>query len=224
MNASAMRIRGFLRKEALQTARDPSSIALALLMPVVLILLFGYGVSLDARDVPLAVVLEDGGPVGRELFARLQGSDYFELEQATSFAAAEERLRAHAVEGIVRVPANVERGLAGGGAEVQLVLRGVDSNRARLIDGYFQGVVGKWIAARAARGEPAPAPVAVANAHVWCNAAGRSTDFLVPGLVALVMTLTGVLPSKVAVKKAVAVTKAVKGVKQVDDSGLKSQG
>jgi len=205
VKASAMRLRGFLRKESLQIARDPSSIALALLMPVVLILLFGFGVSLDARDVPIAVVLDDGGPIGRELFARLQGSNAFEPESSPSFAAAEERLRAHEVEGIVRVPPNLERrladGSANGGAEVQLVLRGVDSNRARLIDGYFQGVVGTWIAARSARGEPAPAPIAVANPHVWFNAAGRSTDFLVPGLVALVMTLTGVLLTALVVAR-----------------------
>jgi len=64
--ASLRRQVAFFRKERLQIRRDPSSIALALVMPVVLILLFGYGVSLDAENVPVAVVLDDAGPAGRE--------------------------------------------------------------------------------------------------------------------------------------------------------------
>ena len=57
-----MRMRGFLRKEVLQIYRDPSSIALAIILPMVLLFIFGYGVSLDAEDVPLAVVLDDPAP------------------------------------------------------------------------------------------------------------------------------------------------------------------
>jgi ABC-2 type transport system permease protein len=197
-----MRLRGFLRKEVLQILRDPSSIALALVMPVVLILLFGYGVSLDAGDVPVAVVLDDGGSAGRELYARLEGSVYFRPTRAASFAEAEELMRAHAVEAVVRVPPNVQSALGtSGDARVQLVLNGVDSNRARLVDGYFQGIVGTWAAARAARGEPGFAPDVAVVPRVWFNPAGRSTDFLVPGLVALVMTLTGVLLTALVVAR-----------------------
>src|SRR5690606_2422557 len=75
--AARMRLLGFMRKEMLQIVRDPSSIALALVMPVVLILLFGYGVSLDAEEVPIAIVLEDRGPAGRDLFRRFDGSQSF---------------------------------------------------------------------------------------------------------------------------------------------------
>jgi len=58
-----MRMRGILRKEALQILRDPSSIALAIVLPLVLLFIFGYGVTLDAENVPIAVVLDDNGPV-----------------------------------------------------------------------------------------------------------------------------------------------------------------
>lgn len=202
MRRSAMRLRGFLRKEVLQTLRDPSSIALALVMPVVLILLFGYGVSLDAQDVPLAVVLEDGGPAGRELYARLEGSRTFLPVRAASQREAEELMRTHAVDGIVRVPHGFGGALGtGGGAPVQLVLRGVDSNRARLVEGYFRGIVAAWGDVRRARGEPAARSAVELSPHVWFNPAGRSTDFLVPGLVALVMTLTGVLLTALVVAR-----------------------
>jgi ABC-2 type transport system permease protein len=196
-----MRLLGFLRKEQLQIRRDPSSIALALVMPVVLILLFGYGVSLDAENVPLAVVLDVPGAGARALLARLQGSPHFAPTPMRSLAAAERAMADHAVEGIVRVAANFEKRLAAGGAPAQLILRGIDSNRARLVAGYFDGVVALWSAQRHLRGEPAAAPAVVVEPRVWFNADSRSTNFLVPGLVALVMTLTGVLLTALVVAR-----------------------
>ena len=62
--ARMRRIRSLIRKEALQIIRDPSSIAIGIVLPVVLILLFGYGLSLDVNNVPVAVVLEDSSPAG----------------------------------------------------------------------------------------------------------------------------------------------------------------
>lgn len=200
--AAAVRWFGFLRKEALQIRRDPSSIALALVMPVVLTLLFGYGVSLDAENVPVAVVLEDGGASGRELFARLDGSRYFQPVRASSLQEAEVLMREHRVEGVVRVDSDFESELlAGRRAPVQLLLNGVDSNRARLVEGYFDGVVGAWAAVRRSRGEGAAVPAVLVDPRTWFNPALRSTDYLVPGLVALVMTLTGTLLTALVVAR-----------------------
>lgn len=202
MSPGARRLWGFLRKELLQIGRDPSSIGLALVMPVVLILLFGYGVSLDAEHVPVAVVLDDRGALGRDLFARLVGSRHFAPVRALSAADAVARMDAHEVDAIVRTAPDLERRLRGGReAPVQLVLRGVDSNRARLVSGYFDGVVGTWLAGRAARGEPAPPPAVAVAQRTWFNPSLRSTNFLVPGLVALVMTLTGVLLTALVVAR-----------------------
>lgn len=202
MKASARRLSGFLRKEVLQILRDPSSITLALVMPVVLILLFGYGVSLDAENIPVAVVLDDDGPAGRDLMARLSGSRYFVPRRAASLPAAERLLTHHEVEAIVRVNDDFQSRLdATSTAPVQLVLRGVDSNRARLVSGYFDAVVATWSAEHRARGERAAVPAVVANPRVWFNPSQRSTDFLVPGLVALVMTLTGVLLTALVVAR-----------------------
>jgi len=202
VSTSAMRLRGFLRKEILQILRDPSSIALALVMPVLLILLFGYGVSLDAEDVPVAVVLDDHGEASRDLAARLEGSRYFVPMRVRSLHAATELMRNNAVEGILHLGADFQHRLdATGRAPVQIVLRGDDSNRARLVGGYIQGVVATWAATRRARGQPATVPAAIVSPRVWFNAASRSTNFLVPGLVALVMTLTGVLLTALVVAR-----------------------
>lgn len=200
--AARRRLTGFLRKELLQIARDPSSIALALVMPVVLILLFGYGVSLDAENVPVALVLDDAGPAGRDFQARLEGSRYFAPRRVASQAEAEALMAAHEVEAIVRFGPGFEAQIAGpGAAPVQLVLRGVDSNRARLISSYVDGLAGNWSRSRRERGEAAAEPAVEVAARTWFNPSLRSTDFLVPGLVALVMTLTGTLLTALVVAR-----------------------
>lgn len=202
MSPAAMRLRGFLRKELLQILRDPSSIALSLVMPVVLVLLFGYGVSLDAVDVPIAVLLDDPGAAGRELEARLAGSTHFAPVRARSLHEAERMLRDHEVEAVLRVGPNLQSTLASTGrAPVQLLSNGLDSNRARLIADYVDGAVGVWAAVRRARGEAADAAPVTIEPHVWFNPESRSTNFLVPGLVALVMTLTGVLLTALVVAR-----------------------
>ncbi|MCA8951054.1 MAG: ABC transporter permease [Planctomycetes bacterium] len=196
------RLLAFLFKELLQIRRDPSSIGLALVMPVVLILLFGYGVSLDAEHVPVAVVLDDSGPAARDLWARLQGSRYFAPVRAASDHDARELMAEHAVDAIVRVDSGTEERLASGEtAPVQVVLRGVDSNRARLVSGYLEGVVAIWTRSRLTRGMAATPPRVEVASRTWFNPSLRSTNFLVPGLVALVMTLTGTLLTALVVAR-----------------------
>ncbi len=193
MSRSLLRLRGLLRKEALQIRRDPSSILLALVMPVVLLFLFGYGVSLDAENIPLAIVLQDDSQTGRDLASRFQLSRYFRVSRVTSLAEADELMRRHVVDGIVHLDSDFSGRLAQGNAPVQLLLSGVDSNRARLIQGYVQGVVGSWATQRADRGEPVARSRIQVRQRVWFNEAVRSTNFLVPGLLTLIMTLIGVL-------------------------------
>ena len=194
VGGTSMRLRGFLRKEVIQIRRDPSSILLAIVMPVVLLLLFGYGVSLDPRDVPLALVLEERGDAPRDLAARFDGSPYFDARRSGSMAAAERALRAGRVDGIVRVRDDIaERLAAGRRAPVQLIVSGVDANRARLIEGYVRGAVGGWLDVRRARGERPAAAGAVLADRIWFNPTSESRHFLVPGLLTLIMTLIGTL-------------------------------
>jgi ABC-2 type transport system permease protein len=189
-----MRLRGFLKKEILQIRRDPSSLLLGIVMPVVLLFIFGYGVSLDPEDVPVAVVLEDRGPEARDLAARFILSDYFRPVFPATMQQATEMVRRQETEVIVRVRDDFSGRLARDGiAPVQLVVNGVDANRARLIQGYVRGALATWRDARIARGEPAAEPAVAVRERIWFNQDADSTRFLVPGLLTLVMTLTGTL-------------------------------
>lgn len=197
-----MRLAGFLRKEALQIRRDPSSIALALVMPIVLLFLFGYGVSLDAENVPVAIVMEHPSPQAREVAARLELSPNFAPEVTTSMEEARHWLEIRRVDAILRMRADFSADPgAGGNAAVQVILHGTDANRARLIQGYLRGVLQKWIEVRRARGEPAAVlPVEIAS-RIWFNEGASSRNFLVPGLITLIMTLIGTLLTALVVAR-----------------------
>jgi pyoluteorin transport system permease protein len=180
-------------KEARQIVRDPSSIAIGIVLPVVLILLFGYGLSLDVTEVPVAVVLEDASPSATELAASFQLSHYFDVQLMASMARAEQLMLGRKVDGIIRIRPDFSRTLSLGNADVQLLVHGVDANHARIVQSYAQGAIGQWLARRKAQGfKIAGGPVNV-QSRMWFNEANESRYFLVPGLIVLIMTLIGAL-------------------------------
>ena len=194
MNTSGFirRFSALLRKEVRQMLRDRSTLAVGLMLPAVLILLFGYGLSFDVKNAPVAVVLEDSSPSAREVLAGLEGSSYLAPVWTTSMVEAERRMRDGEVRAIVRVPADFSRRLAAGQAQVQLLLNGVDSNTAAAVDGYVGGAIATWAQQKADRaGSKSGAGGVELVQRMWFNEASTSTWYLVPGLIALVMTLIG---------------------------------
>jgi ABC-2 type transport system permease protein len=193
--AKLVRVRALIRKETLQMVRDPSSIAIGVVLPLILILLFGFGLSLDVRDVPIAVVLQDPSADARRLEQAFELSPYFHPELLYSLPAARQLLLAGRVDGIIEIPENFAQQLAAQNAQVQLLVKGSDANRARIIESYVEGALGVWSAQLAAEGRSgggaaAFGPVSL-RTRLWFNEADESRYFLVPGLLVLVMTLIG---------------------------------
>ncbi|MGB4913926.1 MAG: ABC transporter permease [Candidatus Dechloromonas phosphoritropha] len=191
---TAMRLRGLVRKEFLQIVRDPSSIAIAFLMPIFLLILFGYGVSLDADNVPIALVAEAPSQDSADFMAALQGSHYFAPREMSSMPEAELALREGAVRGIIRLRGDFSRDLRQPDAAlVQVIVDGTDANTARLVEGYVEGAWSSWLAAYAAgQGQELKMPIDL-KPRIWFNSELRSRNYLVPGLVAIIMTLIGAL-------------------------------
>jgi ABC-2 type transport system permease protein len=191
LTAKLRRVLALMRKESFQIVRDPSSIALGVVMPVVLILLFGYGLSLDVKNVPVAVVIENPAPLATDAAAGFRLSPYFDAHIMTSMKEAEKLMLERKVDGIVRLRSNFSRDLSLGDAQVQILVHGADANRARIIEAYAQGAMAQWAARRQAQGESvAGGPVGVVS-RLWFNEANDSHYFLVPGLIVLVITLIG---------------------------------
>jgi ABC-2 type transport system permease protein len=201
VSGKGQRVWSLVKKESRQVVRDPSSIAIGIVLPVVLILLFGYGLSLDVMNAPVAVVLEDSSPDATEVAASFQLSPYFDAELLTSMVRAQQLMLERKVDAIVRIRPDFTRQLALGDAEVQVLVHGTDANHARIIQAYAQGAIGQWAARRTAEGkETLSGPVAVQN-RLWFNEANESRYFLIPGLIVLIMTLIGAFLTSLVVAR-----------------------
>jgi drug efflux transport system permease protein len=197
-----LRLRGLVRKESLQIVRDPSSILIAFVMPAILLLLFGYGISLDAKHVPVAIVIEAPSEAAWSFAGSFMHSEYFAPTIVRDTRSAEQALIAGKVDAIVVLRANFARELwSPAGAPIQLIVNGTDSNTARIIQGYTEGAWSKWLElVGIATGRALTAPV-VAEHRIWFNPEVRSRDYLVPGLIAIIMTLIGALLTALVVAR-----------------------
>ncbi|HHJ17125.1 MAG TPA: ABC transporter permease [Gammaproteobacteria bacterium] len=197
-----MRLFGMIRKESLQILRDPSSIAIAFIMPVVLLLMFGYGVSLDARHIPLALVVEQPDSTSASLTGAFRESEYFEPRDFETIETAQQAFDLREVFAIVWLRNDFSRQLLSGNtAPVGVIVNGVDANQARIAEGYIQGVWQAWLEAyMQEQGLELHLPVQM-EPRIWFNAAVRSRDFLVPGLIAVIMTLIGAMLTSMVVAR-----------------------
>lgn len=193
-HASIRRLRGLLRKEFLQIWRDPSALAIAFALPAILLMLFGYGVSLDARNIPIALVVPQQSALAASFTGAFDHSPYFHPRHFRAIQNAEKAMTARKVKAIVWLPSDFARKAeAGGDSPIGVIVNGVDANTARIIEGYVQQVWATWITTQAAmNGREQSLPLAV-DPRVRFNPAVSSRDYLVPGLIAVIMTLTGAL-------------------------------
>lgn len=187
------RFAALTRKETRQMLRDRSNLIVGLLLPVVLILLFGYGLSFDVTDARVTVVMEDSSPAARDAVAGLRGSPYFEPAWVHTMAEAERMMQSGRTDGILRIPGDFSRRLAAGDARLQLLLNGVDSNTAASIESYVNGALATPARQKADRAgnKPGGAGTVAIVQRTWFNEAGNSTWYFVPGLVVLILTLIG---------------------------------
>jgi len=194
------RLLAVARKEALHILRDWRSLALALAIPVMLILLFGYALNLDIDNVPTVVWDQSHSPASRELIAMYEGSPYFSLiGRVASYAEVQRSLDSGAAMVALVIPSDFARRVGSNQtARLQVIGDGSDANTGRLVLGYAQAVGmlynRKLAAARldnAGRAAP-PVPV-VMEQRAWFNADLRSTNNIIPGLIAVVMMVIAAL-------------------------------
>ncbi|GGC05010.1 membrane protein [Marinobacterium zhoushanense] len=187
------RLLSLVRKETRQLLRDKSNLLIGIGLPIVLIFIFGYGVSLDVRNIRLAVVLDDHAPAASDFVSGLTLSRYFQPLPAASLHQAKQMMRDGEAEGIVHLASDFSRQLSAGQAQVQLIVSGTEAPRAGPIVNYMNALVEQWQQKRADRqglSEGGGARIQLIE-RIWFNDANTSTWFLVPGLIVLIMTLVG---------------------------------
>ena len=195
---SLTRLLAVARKEVVQILRDARSLMIVVLMPVILVLLFGYGVNLDLKGMPVYVVDQDGSQQSQDLLKHFQSSKYFHIARVVG--GYPELTRAlddgHAKMGIV-IPWDFSQRLRDGRpVEVQALVDASDDNTANVLIGYSQAVVQgysgqiqvDWLRQRGLAIQPAAMSV---ETRTWYNEDLESSAFIIPGVLALVMSVIG---------------------------------
>jgi ABC-2 type transport system permease protein len=202
------RVRAMARKEFLHILRDPRSLIMALALPVLMILLFGYALTLDVDRIPTIVYDRDGSPESRELAARFSGSRYFQvLGEARDYSAIETSInRDECMLGVVIPEDYSERLLAGREAVVQFLFDGSDSNTASIARGYATGLVQGFNLERLSRlqvrkGAGPLRPPVEGRLRIWYNSELKSKNYVVPGLIALIMMIIAALLTSLTIAR-----------------------
>ncbi len=188
---SGRRLLALVRKEGLQVVRDPSAILIAFVLPVILLFLFAYAVSLDIRQVPIGLVLESDDPSAQSLAAAFSGTRYFQVTPARDRRQVVGAVAAGELKGFVVIPADFAHRLVEplAGPLVEIITDGSQPNNAGFVANYAEGVVLGWAQAEGM----APAPRVDLRARFWFNPEIESRRFLVPGAIAIIMTMIGTL-------------------------------
>jgi ABC-2 type transport system permease protein len=196
------RIKALIRKETLQTLRDPSSLVVAIVLPMLLLFLYGYGVSFDVTTVRIGLVIENPTPWTDDFRQSLSNTPFFDVRISPDRQAFMRDLTAGRLEGIVVVSGDFTQRLGRGDtAPVQIITDGSDPNTASLVTGYVQGAWQSWLdQRRLSAGGPAVGLID-AEPRVWFNPELESRRFLVPGSIALILMMIGSMLTALVVSR-----------------------
>ena len=180
-------VRAMARKEWWHLLRDRRSLALMLLMPAMLLFLFGYAIRLDVTEAPIGVLVESLDGESRELAARFDASNGFRVIRVfPDRDALRESVQAGEVWGALVIPADFAVALRRGEARLQLILDGVDANSARLVRNYARALMDEIARERSM-------PALRLDDRVWFNETRESRFAIIPGVIAIVMAVIGAL-------------------------------
>ena len=205
---SGRRLRAVCVKELHHITRDPRSLGMALFVPVMMLLLFGYGLSLDVDRISTYIYDQDQTSESRALVREFQGSRYFEiLGEVKDYASIERAIdRSKILLGVV-IPRGYSQDLgAGRQAPVQILLDGSDSNTASIALGYSDTLVRNYSlilrtdAMNQRAGEHMTPPVD-ARLRVWYNSSLESRNYVVPGLIAVILQIIAALLTSLTIAR-----------------------
>lgn len=191
---AARRAAAIRAKEWAQVWLDPSTFGLVVLMPLILMILFGNAVSLDVKGSRLGVVDRDHTAASRELVQVLHHSSSFAVTDGASLSQLEDGLKDGSLRGIATIPEGFEQGLAlQQPRDIQLVTDGAQVNTATFLTSHLRGAVRDWALARAAEQGGTSEPVLTIVPRYTYNPGLQSRYMLVPGAIGIVMAMIGSL-------------------------------
>ncbi len=190
------RLTALIVKESLQIMRDPSALLIAFVLPLVLLFIFGYGVNLDSNRIKIGLIIEQSTPQILELADSFLHSPFLAVTVAHDRRELEPELVAGRLRGLVVIPNGISRRAVDpyDSANIQIIADGSEPNIANFVRAYSQGVVQTWLQQRQLmQVKTPPAATIRPESRFWYNPELKSRNFLVPGSIAIVMTLIGTI-------------------------------
>lgn len=197
------RVRALIIKEAYQIVKDPSTILISVFLPLFLLFLYGYGVSLDLNHLRLGLVMEDTAPDAQRLAASFKGSTYFDLKIVRDRRELLDDLERGSIRGFVVIPSYFSefRRLNDVVAPIQVVGDGSEPNTATFVQNYAAGAFENWLIQESISYDLKGLPLVRPSSRVWYNEQLESRYFLLSGSLAIIMTLIGTLLTALVVSR-----------------------
>jgi ABC-2 type transport system permease protein len=181
------RIRALLTKELLQIIRDPSALLITVVLPLILMFFYGYGVSLDLDHLRIGLVMEDTAPDAQSFAESLKNSPYFDVKMARDRRELTGELTRGSIRGLFIIPSYFTqfRLRPESRAPIQVIADGSETNTANFVQNYAQGAFRNWLL------QEREAPRITIQSRFWYNEQLESRYFLLSGSLAIIMTLIG---------------------------------
>jgi len=202
MVINPVRLKAIARKEALQLRRDTKSLILAFLLPVLLLILFGYAITWDVEDIKTAVLDQDNSARSRGLLEAFRSAGYFtikmHLDRPSEIADLMER---RDIQIAIVIPPDFASDLdAHRQATLQAVVDGSDANTATIILGYAQAIVASYAARLLDAGFTSRLPIEI-QSRVWYNEELKSRNMIVPGLIPVIMMIIAAMLTSLTIAR-----------------------
>ncbi len=198
------RLRGLIKKEFLQIIRDPSSILIAFVLPLILLFIYGYGINLDSNKLKIGLVLEDKNQDITSLTEAFMNSRFLDVKIAYNRKEFDGDLVAGKLRGLVIIPQDFSKGLTapGDSAGLQIITDGSEPNIAYFVQSYVTGVVQTWLHYQSEdKGKLQTNSLVRLEPQFWYNPELKSRNSLVPGSIAIIMTLIGTLLTALVISR-----------------------
>lgn len=196
------RLVALCRKETLQIWRDPSSILIAVVLPIAMLFIFGFGINLDSSQLRVGLVIEDQGAEVQRFIASFTGSPYLRVITGTR-PQMEQALADGKIRGLVVVPSDFteKSQRPNDSAPIQIIIDGSEPNTAKFVEAYAEGAWQVWQRERAAaRAQPMPSSIQI-NSRFWFNPSALSRNYIIPGSITIIMTVLGALLTSLVVAR-----------------------
>ncbi|QIQ21487.1 ABC transporter permease [Zophobihabitans entericus] len=189
MSLSIRRLQALCVKETKQIIRDPSSMLIAIVIPVLLLLIFSYGINLDSSRLNVGVVVQDESLPAQRFVQVLQGSDYLNPVVASHREVLDDQLKMGNIRSIIIIPNDFGKQFTDNQASIQVITDGSEPNIANFVQAYMQGVWRIWQQQNLQdAGQELTSSIEV-EMRYWFNAAATSRHFIIPGAITIIMTV-----------------------------------